>query len=152
MKRFKFTLDAILKLRAAQEESAQMEYGAALRGLAAAAAKLRATMDELQACWQDLRAGALAGCPAWRLEQVRGYAATLEQRKAQLVMARKRAEEAVEGARSRLKAARQKREILERLRDRRRSLHQAEVSREEQKQADDRVAAAFGRVDPILFN
>ncbi len=145
MKRFRFELQSILKLREDREEEAERRYGRALHQLEIARQRVEQAQAELHLCWQGVNNAATGGCQAWRLEHVRLYAHGLKERLEQLEIQRREAATHVQQALSAWQIARQKREILAKLRDRRHREYAAEGNRAEQKQIDDRVSATFGR-------
>jgi len=145
MKAFRFTLQSILKLYEDREKDAERHHARVLRTLETARQRVEKAQAELHLCWQGVRNATSDGCQAWRLEHVRLYAQGLKERVEQLENQRREAAAQVATALRALLAARQKRETLDKLRDRRVLEYQAAGARAEQKQIDELVTATFGR-------
>jgi flagellar export protein FliJ len=145
MKQFRFTLRSILKLREDREEEAERHYGRMLHSLEVAKQQVAQAKNELEACWLGTLSATTAGCQVWQLDHNRLYANDLRQKIARLEIRRNEAAAASQAALRALQVARQKREILEKLRDRRKQEHLTATAHSLQNQLDDRVSATFGR-------
>lgn len=145
MKQFRFTLRSILKLREDREEEAERHYGRTLHSLEVAKQQVAQANSALDTCWQGTLSAAAAGCQAWHLDHNRLYAHDLRQKIVQLEIRQNEAAAAAQAALGALQMARQKREILEKLQDRRKQDYLTATARSLQNQLDDRVSATFGR-------
>jgi flagellar export protein FliJ len=145
MKQFRFSLQSILKLYQDREQDAERQYAATLRSLEVARQRAEQAQAELHLCWQGVINASSGGCQAWRLEQVRLYAQGLKEHLDQLELQRRAAAATVQTALRSLLAARQKRETLQKLRDRRHLEYSAAGVRADQKQTDELVSATFGQ-------
>ncbi len=141
MKAFVFRLEAVLKLRAREEERARDVCAVALQNQAAATTALAAANAELEECHAILsrqRAGRTN-----RTEQILLLSA-LQQQQANcklLVGRRAAADREVAIRREELLHARRKREALSNLKDRQRSAHRAASERQEEAVIADIITA-----------
>jgi len=145
MKQFRFTLESVLKFRAEMEEKAERAYAHALKVLEAANERVAAEQANLQECWRKSREAVANGAQVWSLEHSRSYAVTLQERIVRLERDRAAAARASEEALRVLLHARQQREILEKLRDKRKILYFSEVQHNDQRQIDDRSSAVYSQ-------
>lgn len=141
MRRYRFRLEPVLRVRRSEEERARAEVLAAQREAAAQADVLRAC-DAAYAQSRDDRGPRPAA--DFRLQQAHRSAlasAVLEQRRRVAT-----ADDAVARARESLAAAAQRVGALERLDERQRAEHAARALREEELTVDDLVVARSGAV------
>lgn len=140
MKRYRFRLDPVLRVRRIEQDTAQGLLAAAHRQLAEADAALLAAVDRYQSA--PLSAGAEPAA-TWmaRRTNVSLSAATVMAVGTQ----RERAESDVDEQRSALHAARRRVVALERLDERRHLEHDVEARREEDAEVDELVTSRWGR-------
>lgn len=137
MKRFHFTLQAILTLREQQEQMAKRRYARALSEFERATEKLRGLESEQQHYWDTLRAQTAAGAPAGQMVHLLEFGGLLEERRQQLAEARKSAQQAADRAWAEMVLATQNCEAIKKYRERVRKAYWLTVSRAEQKILDD---------------
>lgn len=145
MKSFRFSLESVLQLRKEQEDAAERALSGARQTLAAAEKLCDTARGALRDCWTHSRDIMQGGAPVIQFEQARRYAASLQERMKALEVKRKQAAEAVDKALARLRTARQKREMLGKLRERRLQAYRASENAWEQREADERSTAAYAR-------
>jgi flagellar export protein FliJ len=146
MKDFRFSLQAVLSLREESEKDAQRRYAAALAESDKALARLHAARAEVQSCWALWR-NAASGCAfAADLERARMYCVLLDERQKRLEKEWKAAQLAAEQASRQLLVATQKKQVIEKLRTRKRMAHQAQVTRMEQKQQDELASRSLSLI------
>ena len=137
MKAFQFRLQAVLTLREQAEKAAQQSCARAYTAVAAAAERVRVAEEAIAACDESRRALLAAGARADQFEQLRAFGVLLGERRSgrvlELAEARRRAEE----ARRLLVIATQRREALERLCSRQRTVQIYQAARVEQKTLDE---------------
>lgn len=143
MRRFKFALDGLLQLRRAEEQDAQRQLQRAQAHLQQAEATLQAVVAEHADAVATLRHLLNGNAPADEvLLAVRRLDAVARRRSAaERQVAEAQAE--VERCLSHYRACRQRRELLEELRQRAWRQWLAEVLREQQGQADERALRDF---------
>ena len=139
MKKFRFTLQAVLTLRQRAEQAALESYGRALRARAAAQPPLAEVAAELPAVWALWRAQLDGGCPAAEAAQTRSYCGALEERKTKCEAALHLAERELDAASRTLLKARQGREAVEQLQSAQHERHARALRLEERKEIDDLV-------------
>jgi flagellar protein FliJ len=145
MRRFRFSLDPVLRLRGQLEEQAQLDLAASRRRLEQEQAALLETERQLH-LYERLRAqlqqaplspSALCAADPYREELERAR----EDRRAAV----REAEDTVARSLQTLRQRRVDREILDRLRERRHLEHQGVALREEQQSLDETAVLRFSR-------
>lgn len=137
MARFRFTLERVLQVRIAAELRARQGVAAATRALTAARAardQLEVGLRQAEDAWRNARRGRVG---LDREATFSAYAATLRIKLAQAEEELATAYAAYEDAMAQLTAARQRREILEKLKERRRREHEAFLAKLEQDMMDE---------------
>src|SRR2546423_15712262 len=81
MKKFQFTLQALLTLRERQEQLALQHYSQLLAAWEKAQKKANAAERDLEAAWSEMQEKTLTGCPAFELDQLQRYCRTVQERK-----------------------------------------------------------------------
>jgi flagellar FliJ protein len=145
MKAFRFSLQSVLKLRQEQEQAAERALATVRRMLVEADKLCEDAQRELRQTWVHSRNVMCGGAAVCQFEQARRYAASVQENIKALEVKRRQAAESVEKAWARLRTARQKREILEKVRGRRLKLHRLMENAWEQRETDDRSTAAYAR-------
>lgn len=140
MKRYRFRLDPVLRVRRIEQDTAQALLADAHRQLADADAALLAAVDRYQSAPPSAGAQPAATWMA-RRTNVSLTAATVMAVGSQ----RERAESDVDEQRSALHAARRRVVALERLDERRHVEHDVEARREEDVEVDELVTGRWGR-------
>ena len=142
MKRYKFRLDTVLRVRRVEEDRAIAALAAARRRLDAAEATLQDTLDRYS--------GVPAASGPMSVVDLLRARAHQDLMAASVVHAgtqRLRAEAIVETQRAEWSAAAQRVAALERLDERRRAEHAVEAQRQETIEVDDMVVARAGRAE-----
>ena len=150
MRRFRFRLERVLRLRRQWLRQERAQMAAALRALQAAEASCRqahqARQRVLEATaarlWEDGRVGRLDG---HELAETVGVLEELSRRGAYWALERARAEKEAEERRARVVEAHKKVRVLELLKERRRMEHLREAEREERAVLDEVGATAYIR-------
>lgn len=137
MKAFRFRLQAVLTLREQAERSAQQRCAQAFAAVQLATARLHSADTAIAAADESRRAELAAGMRADRLEQSRAYACLLQDRRVRMVKELTETQHQAEAARQQLLLASQRREALERLRNRQRRLSDYQAARADQKLLDE---------------
>ena|SRR2546425_7944684 len=149
MKRFRFSLEAVLTVRQRAEREALASYAESLLARERALERLAVLHHELSATWTHLRQELAAGCAAGRLDQLRHYCRGLEEELTRREEAVGHAERAVNHALRKMLSARQQREVVDKFRDQQRAQYDRKLTRENQKFLDElasqRAAAALAR-------
>jgi flagellar FliJ protein len=140
MKRYRFRLESVLRVRRVQEDVARGDLARANTAVTAAAAALDAARHRLARTTSD---PAPADAPEWQARRalLLGRAEEISARGADLeaaTEARADRQRALAEARTRVRA-------LERLDERRRAEHAVESARDESRTMDDLVTARWGR-------
>lgn len=120
---FRFGLERVRELREHDEDRAREEFAASLTRRERDAAVLRAASDLVRQAQDTRRAGAPLDGRAIVAQHLWLERVEADRRKAELEVTRRDAE--IESRRQALAAAQQRREVLERLKERHRSEHQA---------------------------
>ncbi len=129
---FKFGLERVRELRAHDEDRAREEFAASLNRRARGAAMLQAAQDLIEQARDGRRTGAAAGpVSAQDLLSQQLWLERLERHRHTAERELHRTDHELTQRRDELNEARQKREVLERLKDRRRDEHAAENARRE---------------------
>ena len=154
MKRFRFTLQALLTVLEQREQAALMAYA---RALADRREALDRWLDAQRRCEEGFHLGrqrAAAGAHAAELAQLQEYCRSVKEFEQLRLKEVHRADRAVDSALERLLAARQPREAVQRVQQAQRDRYDRASRREDQKLLDDlaqhmgvaveRLAAEFG--------
>jgi flagellar protein FliJ len=120
---FRFGLERVRELREHDEDRAREDFAASLTRRERDAAMLRAASDLVMRAQDARRAGAPLDGQTIVAQQLWLERVETDRRKAELEVTRRDAE--IESRRQALAAAQQRREVLERLKDRHRAEHQA---------------------------
>jgi len=139
MKRFQFSLQALLTVRRRQEQIALEQFAQAAAARQEAADRLNAVKQECETAWALGRERLGAGAPASQLAQLQDYCRVLEQLRKTCERAVKDAQRAVDLKWEKLLAARQAREAVDKFLERQRQRYDRELQQEEQKMLDDIV-------------
>ena len=142
VKRFKFTLDSVKRLRADEEQRAQAELGRSLATHAAAEAARMERRRSLAAAQAQLQAGVAFAAQLIQSDRERDAAAM---RLGAADVAVRQADVAVDASRLELNAASQRLEALERLEERRRTAHRTAALRDEELSVQEIVEARSAR-------
>ena len=137
MKPFRFTLEAVAIVRTRNENEALAAYARALLCRQRALDQVDAIRRELEAAWARARRDLAAGCPAAKMAQGCRHTQALEDEQVRLTDALQQAERAVNQMLQRMLAARQQREVVDKLRGHQRARHERDVARETQKILDE---------------
>ncbi len=137
MKRFRFTLDALLTLRRRQENDAMDHYGRALLRRQRALEQLAEAQAELQRACREVEGLFSEGCPAARLAQAQSFCRLLQGRRQDREAALGQAERELNLALHEMNDARKQRKVVEKFRDKQRARHERELVLEEQKLMDE---------------
>ena len=140
MKKFFFTLQAVLTLRQRAEQKALENYSRALLARDDAVKKLTGLERELAAGWELLRQQLSDGCQGARAAQTKASCAVLEEQKKTSEHALQQAERDLNAASHAMLHARQHREAAEKLQCAQRESYDREVRAEERKEIDDLVS------------
>ncbi len=141
MKRFRFPLEGLLRLRRLREQESRRQLAEALKALRHAEAACQAARALVREAEQGL-VGSL------QASELRGWAEALERRRQQLAGAERLREEAARRAETlwaHFLQLRRDRKAVEQVRQRRWRLYQRELGRREQAQADELVLIRRGR-------
>jgi flagellar FliJ protein len=137
MKRFRFSLEKVLRLRSQETEQAKRALAVAL----AAEARARQTAAEAHATLRDRTTEATArerlGLTAYEFGSLRTFLARLQREAVAADLAVTQAEERTQRQRMALLAARRRERAMEKLKERRLEQYQLEALREEQKELDE---------------
>ncbi len=148
MKKFHFSLQALLTLRQRSEQNALEAYARALLTRQQSLESLALANEEQAQWWVHRRKQLTQGCSAGALEQWRASDCTLTERRETAEAALGQAEVAVNQTLQAMLLARREREAVEKHLQRQRLNYQRELGREEQKNMDDlaqrRVLPALG--------
>ena len=137
MKPFKFSLQAVRRLRQHKEESVRQRYAGTLRACEAAAARMQSASTELTGCWATLCEKLGAGVNGDELLKARAWCNVLELRVKERGVALEQARHAVDAVWQELMSATRDREVLDRLHDQRKHDYDRDTYRVEQKNLDD---------------
>src|SRR5438105_835502 len=136
MKRFRFSLEAVLTVRQRAERETLTRYGEALLARQRALDFLAIVHRKLDATWTHLRQELAAGCSAGRLDRLRLFCRSLEEELNRREEALRDAERAVNRALQEVLIARRQREMIDRFREQQRNFYDRQLTREEQKFLD----------------
>ena len=149
MKSFQFSLQALRILRQRQEQSALEEYTQTLVARERALSQLEAVRQELALAWSEFHQKLATHAPAVQLAQMEAYCESVARRRLECEHAEKVARNRVHLAFTKLVAARQAREVIEKFHDAQKRQHQRAVRKQEQKALDD-LAKQRARVSLLL--
>jgi flagellar export protein FliJ len=151
MKRFHFSLTAVLTVRQSAENTALKGYAEALLAKQRAFARVDALHRDLGANWTQIRLAFASRCAAAKIDQLRRYGASLEEELARSEAALAEAEREIGSALQKMLSSRQQRQSIETFRENQRGHYERDLLREEQKFLDDLarrpVAAGAGLED-----
>jgi len=145
MNRFRFRLDSVLRVRAAEETKKKREFGAALQHVRNAEARLRGTLDEIEANDRLAEEKGRGTTTAAELKSLSGYSRVLERKKAAQKKVLERTEETLRLTREELVEATRRKKTIERLRERALLAHEQAVRKEEQAIIDETAVQKFAR-------
>jgi flagellar export protein FliJ len=137
MKKFQFRLQAVRSWRERQERAAIEAYAASLRNLRQVDLRVAAACAEQEknrAAWRQIMK---SGCPALDLLHYQQHDMVLEGRRITCLRERVIADRQVQTALAAMLAARQKRELVDKLETRLRQRHDMEAARQAQAEIDD---------------
>ncbi len=137
MKRFRFTLEALLRLRQRHEKQALQQYGQAMIAQREAARRLADAEADCESNWVVFREQIMDGAPAAYVAQLQGYCHWLEECKRVNARALEQADQVCRQRWSKLLLARRAREVVDKLLVQQRDRYERELMREEQKQIDE---------------
>lgn len=137
MKRFRFTLEALQRLRQRHEKQALQQYGQAMVAQREAAGRLADAEADCESNWAVFREHIMDGAPAAYVAQLQGYCHWLEECRRVSARALEQAEHVCKQRWSKLLLARRAREAVDKLLVRQRERYDRELMREEQKQIDE---------------
>jgi flagellar export protein FliJ len=137
MKPFHFALEAVCTVRLHQEQKALESYAQALQARSQAEALVAQVDQQMQECWNELRAHLARGCSVGLAARTHDYQKALAQRRHECAAALELAERRVAAALQGMLHARRQREIVDRYRERQKARHDREQVRAEQKFLDD---------------
>jgi flagellar FliJ protein len=139
MKRFQFSLQALLTVRRRQEQIALEQFAQAAAARQLAIDRLNEVKQECETAWALRRERTRTGAPAMQLAQLHDYGRVLEQLQKNCDRALREAQRVVDQKWEKLLAARQAREAVDKFLERQRQRYDRELQREEQKMLDDMV-------------
>lgn len=137
MKRFRFTLQALLTVRQRQEQVAMERYAAALQAQRRAAELLQSAEGEWVAAVRQVREEMARGTVADRLRQLGDHFQVLTRHRDEAADRAAAADRAVPPALREMLEARRRREAVEEFQTKQRLRHQRESLRHEGKQLDE---------------
>ena len=137
MKHFRFTLQALLTVRQRAERDALEFYASELHARQQTLDALADSENDLAIAWSELRTQMIEGGPIAGLVQRQGHCHHLSEIRERCVTAVTRAEDAANLALLAVVAARQNREVVEKLLEHQRKNYHRECNREEQKILDE---------------
>jgi len=137
MKKFRFSLQAVLTLRQRQEQMALECFARAVAVRQHAMERLNEAQRACREAWELSRVRSAAGAPAVHLAQLHDYCQNMEefQKECEHVVAVAQAE--VDRKWEKLVTAQQAREAVDKFLERQRERYDRELQREEQKMFDD---------------
>lgn len=147
MKKFRFTLQALLTVRQRQEHLAMERYAATLVQRQRASECLARATQEVTEASQTWQARVTGGLMASELVHRADHMRTLEFKRNQASAALLTAEKAVDPALNAMLEARRQREVVEQCEQQQRQRHQREIARQDGKVQDE---LAQRRVAPSL--
>jgi len=151
MKTFRFPLQSLRVLREQKEQAAQKQYVEVLRACEDAAARVKATSDELSTSWNSLGRELAAGVTAMELLRTRAWCNALELRLKERTGLLETARLAVDKVWQEMLNATRDREALDRYYKKSRRVHDRKVQAEEQKQLDELAMRTSDTPSPLEF-
>jgi len=137
MKPFRFPLEAVATVRKRTEGETLEAYARALLSQQQALKRLEAAQRELDTVWDQLRRELGRGCPAANMIRLRGHAEALDNGRRRHEATFQQAGRAVQQSLRRMLAARQQREVVDKLRNRQHRHHDRDEAKETQKFLDE---------------
>ena len=137
MRTFRFRLQSLLGLREREERKALEAFAAALREAELAESRLRATRERINDHWDAAAEALRSGCAPAEIQSWQSFGQILVREEGRCREAAVNASESASLARRTLLAARQRREVVEALRQRHIETHDREVQRADQELLDD---------------
>jgi flagellar export protein FliJ len=137
MRKFRFSLQAVLTVRQRQEQIALEHFSRAIAARQLATDRLNEAKRECQAAWALSRARTAAGAPAMHLAQLHDYCHGMEEFQKDCERAVAASQAVVDQKWEKLVTARQAREAVDKFLERQRERYDRELQREEQKMFDD---------------
>lgn len=137
MKKFRFSLQAVLTVRQRQEQTALESFSRAVAARQQAVERLNESQRACREAWELSRVRTAAGAPAIHLAQLHDYCQNMEEFQKECVRAVAAAQVVVDQKWEKLVAARQAREAVDKFLERQRERYDRELQREEQKMFDD---------------
>jgi flagellar FliJ protein len=141
MKRFKFTLEAVRKIRRQEEQLVQIELATAMREQAVVADQLATSRQAELDLYEWMRTSALSGASMAHVSQ---YGTLHRQRIFDTEVQLMHLDERVDRVRERLIDARARREALDKLRERELERHRNEMLAEESRELDEIATLRHG--------
>jgi flagellar export protein FliJ len=151
MKPFRFPLQSLRVLRQQKERAAQQRYAHALKACEEAAARVRATSEELNTCWTTLNNELASGVTGVQLLRTRAWCNVLELKLKERTAALEKARLAVDAAWQEMMLATRDRESLDRFHDKSLKAHDRELQRVEQNNLDELAVQLSGTASPLRF-
>lgn len=145
MNRFRFRLDSVLRVREAEETKKKREFGAVLRQVKNAEARLKEILDEIEANDRLVEDRGRGTAKAADLKSLSDYSRALERRKEAQKKVIERTEEALCIKREELVEATRRKKTIERLRERALIEYEQAVRKEEQALIDETAVQKFAR-------
>lgn len=143
MKRFRFSLNALLAIRKRQETAAMERYAAVLARQRTATEHVAAADADLGRAATALRSRLGGALVAAELAQRGDHLRALELRRAQAALALARVEREIPPAMDQMLLARRQREVVEKFESRQREKHNREFQRREEKENDELALRRF---------
>ncbi|HTS18844.1 MAG TPA: flagellar FliJ family protein [Verrucomicrobiae bacterium] len=137
MRRFRFTLQALLIVLEQKEHAALTAYARSLDDQRKATEQWREAQRVCEEAFRLGRERAVTGAPAVHLAQLQEYCRSVKEFEQLRLEDVRRADRSVDGALARLLSARRSRESVDRVRRAQRQRYDHECHREEQKLLDD---------------
>lgn len=137
MKRFRFSLQAVLTLRQRQEQDAMAEYAAAVAARSLAAAQWQRARHDWEAACDEWRTSLNQPGPAEGLVRGTGYLQLLQEQQATCAHRLAHADKAVQKASWKWVQAHRRKDSVDRYQEARMADYRRQCQREEQKQLDE---------------
>lgn len=137
MKRFRFTLEALQRLRQRQESHALQQYGQAVAAQQEAVRRLEEVQSDCESSWAVCREHLANNAPPAYIAQLESYCRWIEQCKRICEQAIEQADRVCKQRWLRLQLARQAREAVDKFLLRQRRRYDRELMGEERKLLDD---------------
>jgi flagellar export protein FliJ len=152
MKRFRFSLKAVLTLRQRQERLALETYSQTLTRRHEAQGRLTSVERDLENAWTELREYQQGDASAYELAAASNFCEFQDERRLQAVEALRDAQKAVDAAWKQLVFARQRREAVEKYRQRQHAVHRHTAQCEDQKLLDELAQRRAGIIGAWSLN